>query len=409
MNILFSYPWELITSHGIEVVNNFVEMNNTVHLVTFWKDRPPNLNKQIHLINASVRNRHLLQFLDRNLWQYGAEIVKKRWFNGSLRKSFYYYTIEKIIKEYSIDVIYERHVGDDVGTQIAYKYGIPSVLEINGIWPVEAQQKEFSKEYCEQVLRQELISFAKATSIRAVSMGIRDFYVERGIDARKFRVIGNGANVDNFRPMDQCVCRKQLGFQQDEKIVGFTGSFQSYMGLENVIAAMPFVLLKLPNIRFFLMGRVMPHGCGPSFEELYAQARELGVEDKLTLTPASSYEEVPQYINSFNVCLVSLRAVQNERSPLKLHEYLACGKPVVASRIDSIDEFHGIEKERVGLLHEPENPQDLAEKIIYLLTHEDEAFQMGERGRRYVMECKSWKKITEQILELMRQAKMELI
>ena len=68
-----------------------------------------------------------------------------------------------------------------------------------------------------------------------------------------------------------------------------------------------------------------------------------------------------------------------------------------------------IEKINAGFVVKTENVENLASKIIYLLIHEKEARQMGERGRRYVVEHKSWQKITRQILELLKEVKKERI
>jgi len=73
---------------------------------------------------------------------------------------------------------------------------------------------------------------------------------------------------------------------------------------------------------------------------------------------------VPEYINASNVCVVPKIPLKSGHSPLKLYEYMACGKPVVASRISG---FEILEQNNAGILVEPENPEKLAKAILKLL------------------------------------------
>ena len=71
-----------------------------------------------------------------------------------------------------------------------------------------------------------------------------------------------------------------------------------------------------------------------------------------------------------------------ETCGLTIWEAYATKRPVVASRIGGIP--YSVEEGKTGLLFEPGNERDLAEKITYLIAHPDEADSMGEAGRRFV-------------------------
>ena len=166
-----------------------------------------------------------------------------------------------------------------------------------------------------------------------------------------------------------------------------------------------------PDAHFFMMGRRLPKGSGVSDKDLLKYARELNVQNNLTIAPESPYSEMPYYINAFDVCLVPLTNKRNEFagcSPLKFHEYLACGKPVVASKINKIQDYNDIEKEDIVLFCRPENPIDIAEKIVYLLKNDEKAQEIGRRGRQYVLEHKTWRKIAKQILLLLVDRDIQL-
>jgi len=69
-----------------------------------------------------------------------------------------------------------------------------------------------------------------------------------------------------------------------------------------------------------------------------------------------------------------------EGFPMAIREAFACGKPVIASRLGALAEL--VEDGKTGLLFEPGNPQDLAEKIKWMFDHEDECIQMGKNARK---------------------------
>jgi len=116
-----------------------------------------------------------------------------------------------------------------------------------------------------------------------------------------------------------------------------------------------------------------------------------------------SYHKVPLYINASDVCVAFFRRERNDRcglSPLKLYEYLACGKAVIVSRLSGLEL---VEQHRTGILVEPENLPELATAIIRLLQTNELRKQMGENGRRYVVEYQSWKKVAERVADVCRR------
>lgn len=91
-------------------------------------------------------------------------------------------------------------------------------------------------------------------------------------------------------------------------------------------------------------------------------------------------------------------------SPLKLCEYLACGKPVIASRISGLEV---LEEENCGFLVNPEDPQALAIRIIELLRNPELRHKMGENGRKYVVENRSWESVAKKVAQVCEDAVQE--
>jgi glycosyltransferase involved in cell wall biosynthesis len=148
-------------------------------------------------------------------------------------------------------------------------------------------------------------------------------------------------------------------------------------------------------------------GDGPIKEELVRIAEELGISSKVLFTGIVAYERVPLYINASNVCVAPFIRERNEKSgvsPLKIYEYAACGKAIVASRLPGLG---FAEQAKTGILVEPDNSEELADAITKVLQETELGQQMGENGRKYVMENHSWESVARRVGEVCEQALTE--
>ena len=119
-------------------------------------------------------------------------------------------------------------------------------------------------------------------------------------------------------------------------------------------------------------------------EHLVNLVRNLQLEEYFIFSGQVPHSQVPLYINSCDIMVVPRRDLQIRSSPLKIFEYLACEKPIIATRVP-YHEF--IEENHFGLLGNPDDPKSLALQILNLLdTSEEEKKKIGRNGRAYV--CK---------------------
>ncbi len=132
--------------------------------------------------------------------------------------------------------------------------------------------------------------------------------------------------------------------------------------------------------------------------ELLNLSRELGIEDRFIFTGVVPYDRVPAYINASDVCAAPFILARNAKiglSPLKLYEYMACGKPVVASAISGVAD--ALEASKGGISVLPENPEALAGAILKLLENKELRASMGSKGLSYVTENYSWYSVARQV------------
>lgn len=118
--------------------------------------------------------------------------------------------------------------------------------------------------------------------------------------------------------------RQELRIQDHARVVLYSGSFEPYQGLTEVLAAMPQVLRDVGNVVLVLVGG-RPAACA----ELRHQAEALGLSRCVRIRERQPRARLPQFLALADV-VVSPRAY-GENAPLKVFDYLAAGKPIVAS------------------------------------------------------------------------------
>jgi glycosyltransferase involved in cell wall biosynthesis len=278
-------------------------------------------------------------------------------------------------------------------------FKIPSVKEVNGIVTDEAKITQRGDRVSFWFMdRLERLNMPRADKIIVVSSRMKKtLQKEYGVPGNKIIVIRNGANTDLFKPMDTTRVREELGLDQSSNYICFVGAFWWYEGVEYLIRSIPLILEQCPQARFLIVGD------GQLREELIELAKQIGVSDKVMFTGMVPYQKVPLYINASDLCVVPATRQRNERtgaSPLKLCEYMACEKPVIASRVDGLEI---VEENNTGILVKPESPRSLAKAIIKLIQNQELRKQMGERGRRYVLENQSWERVVKRVADVFEQ------
>ena len=243
-------------------------------------------------------------------------------------------------------------------------------------------------------LRSEKFNYRYSDRIVSVTDKLKDELVRLyGISGDKIIVINNGANTNLFKPLNQKQVKKELGLEETKKYVCFVGHLAAWQGVEFLIRAAPLILKKYSNVHFLIVGD------GVMKDKLMETASKLGLSDKFTFTGRIPYEHVPMYMNAADICVAPFIKERNSKiglSALKTYEYLACGKPIVASSISGVKDL--IEASEGGIAVTPENPEELASAIMRLLSDENSRTLMGKKGRNYVVKNHSWEGVAKKIL-----------
>ena len=197
-------------------------------------------------------------------------------------------------------------------------------------------------------------------------------------ETSKKRLITNGFPAEIIRVIYTYNLPSYFAQKIKEKIpssVLAVASFHEHKGLQIILRAWPEVLKKIPKAALFVIGQ----GVKEDKERIENLAKNLKIENSIKFLGQRNNEEVLDKILESEIVVVA-EQWPSEFGPLILLEAMALGCPVVAGEIGSVPDF--VRHKVNGFLVQYNNPRDFSQKIVYLLSHKEEAAVMGEQARK---------------------------
>jgi glycosyltransferase involved in cell wall biosynthesis len=284
-----------------------------------------------------------------------------------------------------VNLLYVRQMNSFLPLLIANLYGVSSYFEIPNDPYIDYLLIKNYKQWLVKLMDKlcmclcdRVVVLSEWSKGRINAMG--------GIPLSNILVFPSGTDTELFHPMGKEHACMTLGLDPICNYVGFIGSFLAYQGIDILLDAAPLVLEKIPNTQFLLVGD------GPMRVTWGKRAQEGGLQDHFIFTGHVPYREVPNYVGAMDVCVAPHRQETNQASPVKLFDYMASGRPIVASDIEVVREI--VADSGCAILIPPNKAEEYAKAIITLL--EDDALRgdMGDRGRKYSLDHYDRKKIT---------------
>ncbi len=228
----------------------------------------------------------------------------------------------------------------------------------------------------------EKLTFKTADVSIATNHSYRRIALERGgMSSDRVYVVRSGPSLERLK-----IVPSQPGLKKGRKfMVGYVGVMGRQEGIDYLLQAARHIVhdLKRTDVHFGLVGG------GTSLEEMKALARELGVADYVTFTGRVPDAELLAMLNTADVCVnPDIATEMNDISTMnKIMEYMALGKPIV-----QFDLAEGRYSAQSASLYARQNDAvDFAAKIVELLDHPERRREMGEFGRRRVIEELEWR------------------
>jgi glycosyltransferase involved in cell wall biosynthesis len=213
----------------------------------------------------------------------------------------------------------------------------------------------------------------RVDAIVAVCRSIKDDLVRVGVAADKIDVIYSGTDVARFHPgIDGGPVRRELGLDARAFVILQVG-VRSWRGWSDVLAAMQRVAAAAPEARLVFLGAP-----APAIARLGDRARELGIGDRVVVV--GPREDVPGVMAAADVVVDASWAGLGITGSIR--EALACGRPVVATRLAGMPEL--VVDGETGLLVPPRAPEAMAAALLRL--HADPAWRhaLARAGRKRV-------------------------
>ncbi len=270
------------------------------------------------------------------------------------------------------DAIHSHEEGGGIGILLAALAGVPHLYDMHSSLPQQLTNFDFSRSRLlawfftkleRLVIRRSRVIVVicphLADVVKQIDPAALPVLIENAPGAASAPAAGGSADV-----------RRELGLEPDAPIVLYTGTFESYQGLDLLLAAAKVVLEAEPRVRFVLVG-----GEREQIVRARAQTRDAGAEAGVVFVGQRPSEEIPRFLDAADV-LVSPRST-GTNTPLKVYQYLRAGKPIVATRLLTHTQ---VLNDEVAVLTEA-TPDGLGRGILQVLADPARAAAVGRRAR----------------------------
>ena len=289
-----------------------------------------------------------------------------------------YLRLERLAGAFRPDILYERYsLFYHAGAWLRRRSGLPMMLEVNA--PLADERAAHDGLALKAFARRSEASIWKTADIvlpvtQALARHVRD----AGVPDERIQVVHNGAGTDFLKAHDGAAVRARYGLE-GKTVLGFAGFVRDWHKVERAVR---FIAAQdRDDLRLLLVGD------GPARPALQQLAGELGAAQKVAITGVVERSAVPGHVAAFDIALQP--AVAPYASPLKIFEYMALGKAIIAPDEPNIREILGDGKEAV--LFAPDEPGDFDRALLTLIYNDDMRARLGAAARaRLISEDYTW-------------------
>ncbi len=305
-----------------------------------------------------------------------------REFHGQLYYRGTRAVLGQLIDNWSPDVIYVTWTWPDAFAAglLAGDKGLPYVVKVHGT--------DINEYLSYRIRKRKILSALRgAAGVVSVSKALKDVITGHGIETDKTRVIYNGVDQSTYRAKPREDVRTRLGLAPASPLLLFVGNLKPVKGLYDLLRAFRVLCDSVPGVNLHIIGR------GPLESGLRSTTQSLGLTERVSFEGEQSPEEVSAWMSAADVlCLPSV----NEGVPNVLLEAMACGTPVVASRVGGIPEI--VDTSKCGILTPPGDPGQLAEALEKAITGKWDHGLIRQHAEQF-----TWERNAGQLREFLEQ------
>ena len=245
---------------------------------------------------------------------------------------YHIWKIRRIAKEKGIEVILSTNVLPSLAANLSRKPIVFDYLdhleESASIYYPGSALGEVVKYVVGRITR---FNLRHARSVITVTRELREYLL--GVGVKDIAVIPNGVDSRTLQPLSMSESKSSLGLRGT--VLGYVGSLEHWVDLEMVIAALPHL-----NATLLVVGPGLFTDYGEGIKRM---AEDLGVAERVVFTGAVPYNELSRYISAMDIGLNPLKMMKKNEYAAggKVFNYLACGRPVLSSRMVSLERLLG--------------------------------------------------------------------
>lgn len=300
------------------------------------------------------------------------------------------------------DAIYVREMEANPGPRLCSRlFHIPLYMEINDLNVPLVSESGGSPSFLRKVKRNQKLDLRQATGLIIPSVPMRNWIIDQyRLPASKVHVILNGTDTSNTHKLDQTQARKRLDLPPICFCLGFVGNIYERYDFNSILKAIIVCQDEIPNLYFVIIGD------GPLTYEIKVKVNELGLEKKTMFTGYVQLGELGSILPATDVGLLLLTkedALRYGPVTTKLSTYAFYRLPVIAAG-SSVEGYP--EELAQGLsLVPPEDPQALADMILWLYHHPEEREEKAMILHDYAVKKLTWDATTKNILDIINHDK----
>ena len=296
---------------------------------------------------------------------------------------------------HGIDILHERNSMYGIGVAMASRrQKLPYVLQVDADFMFEHDFLGITHNWLEELIAvyTSRINYRAAHAITCVSQVMKDYLISKHrVAGDKIFVIPNGASIiKDLAPGAISAQRGKLGLDGHPTAL-FVGSFYPWHGVSDLISAFRLVLKRVPDARLVLVGD------GETKSSIEAQVRKAGLSDNVVFTGRVPHEEVALMLGLADVAVAPYPKMSLDYwgSPLKVFEYMAMGKAIVASSVGEIRSL--LHNGYSGLLVRPGDASAMSEAILDLFSDRELRRRLGEAARTELAREYTWKNYAQRM------------
>ncbi|WP_323737142.1 glycosyltransferase [Methanosphaera sp. ISO3-F5] len=284
--------------------------------------------------------------------------------------------IKRQIREFNPDIIVAFGIlNANIASRIAKKEKIPFVYYFIDVLHQLIPEKTFrglGKRITQKTIK-------NSSYVLTINRRLSETAVELGANPHKLSIIDAGINLKqfNYKSHRGNKIRRYYNISNKDIVLFFMGFLYNFAGLKELAVELGKNKAKYPNIKLLITGD------GDAFEALTLIQKRYHLEDQLILTGRQKYTIMPDLIGASDACILPAykdEIIMQDIVPIKLYEYMAMKKPVIATRLPGLVAEFG---EKNGLIY-INTPEEVLDIVQEKFKNKKEIESIGLAGYNFV-------------------------